>query len=118
MGKYLKPFETEDISHCPYCGREVDIIVWQGGDFSFFCKDSREKCGHEFNVQKCTRAEAIAMHNKRLESDRLKKLESLTDILENLMYWDTCPDTYKDRVAEALGLEDELKEHRRKEHNP
>ncbi len=38
------------------------------------------------------------------------KVESLEDILSDVMHWNTCPDKYKKRIAETLGLEFEEEE--------
>ena len=32
----------------------------------------------------------------------LKQKDEIIDILENLPYWDTCPQDYKDRIPELL----------------
>jgi len=43
------------------------------------------------------------------ENDQMK------DIANNLLYWDTCPDDYKERIANIYGWQNELKEIKLKE---
>ena len=39
--------------------------------------------------------------------EKIEKLERVKDIIENILYWDTCPEEYKLRLAEAFSIEKE-----------
>jgi hypothetical protein len=37
-------------------------------------------------------------------------MEEVKDIIENILYWEICPEEYKERLAKAYGLEKVLEE--------
>ena len=51
---------------------------------------------------------------RQLEEVREEK-QQLKSIANNLLYWDTCPDHYKEKIAKMYGWEEELKEIKLKE---
>jgi len=44
-----------------------------------------------------------------------EKLDKMKNIANNLLYWDTCPDHYKEKIAKIYGWEEELEELQLKE---
>lgn len=60
------------------------------------------------------RAKMFRKKNEELKK-RVAELEDLTDTVENILYWETCPEDYKKRLANAFGLQDVLDEIAREE---
>ena len=60
---------------------------------------------HELSVNELSRQLAEAREEK----------QQLKSIANNLLYWDTCPDHYKETIAKMYGWDEELKELQLKE---
>jgi len=52
---------------------------------------------------------------QRQLAEAREEKQQLKSIANNLLYWDTCPDHYKEKIAKMYGWEEELKEIQLKE---
>jgi len=51
-------------------------------------------------------AKAIEEKDKQIEllKEENEKLNSVKDIIDNILYWDTCPKEYKEKLAKAFNI--------------